>query len=202
MSNRRESQLPQPDDDFKRRLDQALGLGDNYLGELTNRLDLKLPFSDACGYLSGIESNAVTDRTQPPSKTRHELGHLARQFSYVLRLIQVQDKDLYANILLWTQCFNVNFEFIHQLGNLGDSREECPGPLKEWDIRKVRLWIRDTLSDIYEASLSIDVLEATQQKEVAHCQPAPVDIETSGACGLREGSQLHKLPMSSVRHPG
>ncbi|KAG5659446.1 hypothetical protein KAF25_002005 [Fusarium avenaceum] len=125
----------------------------------------------------------------PPSKTRHELGHLARQFPYVLRLIQVQDKDLHGNILLWMQCFSVDLEFIHQLGYLGASREQCSGPLEEWDIKKVRLWLRDTLSEFYEAFLSNDVLEAIQQKEVANHQPAAVDTEASSACGLREGSQ-------------
>ncbi|CVL07086.1 uncharacterized protein FMAN_15255 [Fusarium mangiferae] len=189
MSNRIASHLAQLGNYFKSQLDQALGLTDNCLSELTDRLDLEPPFFDACEYLPDNEYDAGTDQTQPPSKTRHELGHLARQFSYVLRLIQVQDKDLYGNILLWMQCFSVDLEFIHQLGYLGDSRQQCSGPLKEWDIKKVRLWLRDTLSEFYEVSLSNDVLEAIQQKEVASHQPAAVDTEASNASGLREGSR-------------
>lgn len=100
MSNRITTHLTQLGKDFKSQLDQALGLTDNYLSELTDRLDLELPLFDACKYFPDNEYNADTDQTQPPSKTRHALGHLARQFSYVLRLIQVQDKDLYGNIFV------------------------------------------------------------------------------------------------------
>lgn len=85
------------------------------------------------------------------------------------------------------QCFSVDLEFIHQLGYLGDSREHCSGPLKEWDIKKVRLWLRDTLSEFYKASLSDDIFGAIQQKEVASHQPAAVNTEASSAYGLREG---------------
>ncbi|RBA15839.1 hypothetical protein FPRO05_12060 [Fusarium proliferatum] len=198
MSDRIVSHLPQLGEDLKWQLDQALGLTDNYLSEFTDRLDLEPPFFDACEYLPDNEYDADTDQTQPLSKTGHELGHLARQLSYVLRLIQVQDKDLHGNILLWMQCFSVDLEFIHRLGYLGDSREECSGPPKEWDIQKVRLWLRDTLSEFYEASLSSDVLEAVQQKEVAHHQPAAAHIEASGACGLREGSQEYPYRNGSI----
>ncbi|KAG4277982.1 hypothetical protein FPRO04_13995 [Fusarium proliferatum] len=187
MSNRITSHLTQPGNDFKSQLDQALSLTDNYLSESTDRLDLEPLFFDACQFLPDNEYDADTDQTQPPSKTRHELGHLARQFSYILRLTQVQDKDLYGNILLWMQCFSVDLEFIHQLGYLGDSREQCSDPLKEWDIKKVRLWLRYTLSEFYKASLSNDIFGAIQQKEVASHQPAAVNTEASSAYGLREG---------------
>ncbi|RBR12846.1 hypothetical protein FVER53590_30335 [Fusarium verticillioides] len=165
---------PHPGGEFKWQLDQALGLTDNHLSELTDRLDL---------------NPADTDQKQPPSKAHHELGHLARQFSNVLRLIQDLDKNLYENIIMWMQCFSVDAEFIHQLKYLGECTEECSCPPKQWDIGKVRLWLRNALSEFYEAYLSSEVREAIQQNGMAHYQPAVIDINNSITRRLRNGSQ-------------
>ncbi|KAF5715716.1 hypothetical protein FMUND_6725 [Fusarium mundagurra] len=189
MPDRAASHSSQPGGDFKSQLDQALGLTDNYLSELTDRLDLDSSFLDACKYLPDNKS----DQAQPPSKTLHELGHLARQFSFVLRLIHAQDRNLYENIILWMQCFSVDREFIYQLEYLCGCREDCSGPPGEWDIGKVRLWLRNTLSEFYEASLSTEVLEAVQQTGIAHHQPVIVYIDASSAHGLEEGSQEHQF---------
>ncbi|KAG5802866.1 hypothetical protein H9Q74_012504 [Fusarium xylarioides] len=191
MPDRAASHSPQPGGDFKSQLDQALGLTDNYLSELTDRLDLDSSFLDACKYLSDNTSDDRTDQAQPPGKTLHELGHLARQFSFVLRLIHAQDRNLYENIILWMQCFSVDREFIYQLEYLCGCREDCSGPPGEWDIGKVRVWLRNTLSEFYEASLSIEVLEAVQQTGIAHHQPAIVYIDAFSARRLQGGSQEH-----------
>ncbi|KAF5978064.1 hypothetical protein FCOIX_6133 [Fusarium coicis] len=171
------SNSPQLGGDFKWQLDQALGLTSNHLRELIYRLDLNSGFGTS------------TDQQQPPSKTHHELGHLARQFSNVLRLIQDLDKDLYENIVLWMDCFSVDPVFIHQLRYLGECTEECSCPPKEWDIGKVRFWLRNALSEFYEASMSSEVHEAAQQNAMAHYLLGVVDVDTSVACGLQEGSQ-------------
>ncbi|KAF5611762.1 uncharacterized protein FTJAE_14167 [Fusarium tjaetaba] len=171
------SHSQQPSGDFKRQLDQALGLTNNHLSELTDRLDLDSEF------------DADTDQQQPQSKKYHELGHLARQFSNVLRLIQDLDKDLCENIILWMDCFSIDPVFIHQLTHLGECTEECSCPPKQWDIQEVRLWLRNALSEFYEVSLSSEVREAAQQKFMAHYLRGVVDIDTSVAGGLQEGSQ-------------
>ncbi|KAF5600366.1 hypothetical protein FPANT_2492 [Fusarium pseudoanthophilum] len=171
------SYSPQPGVDFKRQIDQALGLTNNHLSELTDCLDLNSEF------------DTDTDQQQPPSKTHHELGHLARQFSNVLRLIQDLDKDLCDNIILWMDCFSIDPVFIHQLKHLGECTEQCACPPKEWDIGTIRLWLRNALAEFYEASLSREVREAAQQNFMTHYLRGIVDIDTSVAGGLEEGSQ-------------
>ncbi|KYG13766.1 hypothetical protein FVEG_17694 [Fusarium verticillioides 7600] len=176
------SHSPQLGGDFKWQLDQALGLTNSYLSELTYRLDLNSEF------------DTDTAQQQPPSKTHHELGHLALQFFNVLRVIQDLDKDLYENIVLWIDCFSADLVFIHQLKYLGECTEECSCPPKQWDIQKVRLWLRSALSEFYEASLSSEVREDAQQNAMAHYLLGVVDVDTSVACGLQEGSQELQNP--------
>ncbi|KAF4451704.1 heterokaryon incompatibility protein [Fusarium austroafricanum] len=183
--------------DFKRQLDRALGLTENYLRELTNRLDLNSPFFDACEYLSDNDSDngrdqITSDQMQPPGKTPYELGHLARQFPYVFRLIQAKDPNLHANIIQWMQCFSVDSGFIHRLTYLGNCGEKWFGPPKEWNMEKVLLWLSDILSEFYEASISSEVPEALRQNETALHNPAIAGIDASRAGERREGIQEYQ----------
>ncbi|KAF5675697.1 hypothetical protein FCIRC_7313 [Fusarium circinatum] len=189
MPSKTESHSPMSVRDFKRQLDQALGLTENYLSELADRLDPDSSFFDFSEYFSDNQSDTSTGQKPPPNRTPHELGHLALQFFYVLGVLQALDKKLHKDIALWMECFCVNCDFIHELEYLCNCREECSGPPKGLSIKKIRVWLRDALSEFYEASLSSEVLEAIQQSRIAHYQPAIAELDASCTCRPGEESQ-------------